>query len=70
MKTISAHAGDRISTKKLVPDPFFYLDLSILLPSSKSVFLKVNDDKKRINTRQTRFKREHTFRKFHSPTRD
>ena len=31
MKTISAHAGDGISTKKLVPDPLFKLDLPILL---------------------------------------
>ena len=31
MKTILAHAGDGISTKKLVSDPFFLLDLPILL---------------------------------------
>ena len=31
MKTISAHAGDGISTKELVPEPFFQLDLSTLL---------------------------------------
>ena len=31
MKTISAHGGDGISTKKLVPDPFFKLDLPLLV---------------------------------------
>ena len=36
MKTISAHAGDGISTKKLEPDPFFKLDLPILLTSKKT----------------------------------
>ena len=34
MKTISAHAGDGITTKKLVPDPFFQLDLPTLVTAS------------------------------------
>ena len=34
MKTISAHAGDGISKKKLVPGPFFKLDLPTLVTAS------------------------------------
>ena len=36
MKTISAHARDGVSTKKLVPDPFFKFDLAILVKATDS----------------------------------